>query len=310
MKFPLRLIPAKTNINFIKYKFVAFAFSILVTVLVIFLFFSKGLNYGIDFSGGILIELKSPANIQIESFRNTLSHYGYYGASIQNFGNAGSILIRVQPKNSDEQAAEVKIIQELLKNELDPEIEFRKVDYVGPKVGDELVTGGVTALLSALLAMLIYIWFRFDWQFGVGAIIALIHDAIATVGFYIVSGYEFELSSIAAILTIIGYSINDTVVIYDRIRENIRKYKNYAFTEIINLSINETLSRTVMTVATTLLACIALVIFGGEVLRGFSMALLFGIAFGTYSSIYVAAPILMYTGGSKLGKKIAIPNTL
>jgi preprotein translocase SecF subunit len=202
----------------------------------------------------------------------------------------------VQPKNSNIEGKEIKKIQEILTQELDPKIEFRKSDYVGPKVGNELIENSVTALIVSLIGMLMYIWFRFDWQFGIGAIVALIHDAIITLGFYIVSGYEFDLTSVAAILTIIGYSINDTVVIYDRVRENMRKYKTHTFAQIINLSINETLSRTIMTVATTLLACMSLILFGGGILKSLSVALFIGISFGTYSSIYVAAPILMHTG--------------
>jgi preprotein translocase subunit SecF len=301
MLLPIRLIPLKTSIDFIGYRFSAFFISVFIVIAVTALIIFKGLNYGIDFSGGILIELRSPSNIKVETFRSVLSNYGYHGASIQNLGHTENILIRLQPKNSyngnyDNRSFEIKTIREILKEEIDPEIEFRKIEYVGPKIGEELIVSGITALLASLLGMMAYIWFRFDWQFGIGAIVSLAHDAIATVGFYIISGYEFDLSSVAAILTIVGYSINDTVVIYDRIRENIKRYRNEKFSKIINLSINETLSRTIMTVATTLLVCLALVVFGGEVLRGFSMALLFGIAFGTYSSIYIAAPILIYTG--------------
>jgi preprotein translocase SecF subunit len=297
MGLPIRLIPVKINFDFIKYKSIALIFSLIITIGAIALVAVKGLNFGIDFSGGIVMEIRANDEITIDEFRTTLTKYGYGGALIQNFGNAGDIMIRIQPKDAaSNQIEEVKNIQEILKSAFGDKIEFRKVDYVGPKVGSAFVLNGAQALLVAILGMLIYIWFRFDWQFGIGAVISLAHDAIVTLGFFSISQYDFDLTSIAAILTIVGYSINDTVVIYDRIRENLRKFKGQSMVYIINLSINETLSRTIMTVATTLLVCLALVLVGGEVLRGFSMALLFGIAFGTYSSIYVAAPILLHTG--------------
>lgn len=296
MGLPIRLIPTKTNFNFVKYKAIALVFSLVISIAAIGLVFVKGLNFGIDFSGGIVMEIRAGDNITIDEFRSALSKYGYGGALIQHFGKAGDIMIRIQPRDQAEsQVEEVKKIQEILKAVAEDKIEFRKVDYVGPKVGSEFVLSGVQALVAAILGMLIYIWFRFDWQFGIGAVISLAHDAIITLGFFSISQYDFDLTSIAAILTIVGYSINDTVVIYDRIRENLRKHKGDTMAHIINLSINETLSRTIMTVATTILVCLALVLLGGEVLRGFSMALLFGIAFGTYSSIYVAAPILLHT---------------
>ncbi len=296
MGLPIRLIPVKTNFDFVKYKAIALVFSLLITIGAIGLVFYKGLNFGIDFSGGIVMEVRPNEDITIDEFRTTLTKHGYGGALIQNFGKSGDIMIRIQPRDdSPNQIEEVNQIQEILKSSLSEKIEFRKVDYVGPKVGSEFVLNGVQAMLVAIIGMLAYIWFRFDWQFGIGAVVSLVHDAIVTLGFFSISQYDFDLTSIAAILTIVGYSINDTVVIYDRIRENLRKYKGQSMVYIINLSINETLSRTIMTVATTLLVCLALVLVGGEVLRGFSMALLFGIAFGTYSSIYVAAPILLYT---------------
>ncbi len=296
MGLPIRLIPTKTNFDFVKYKAIALVFSLVISIAAIGLIFVKGLNFGIDFSGGIVMEVRSNNNITIDEIRAALSKYGYAGALIQHFGKSGDIMIRIQPKDQvGSQVEEVKKIQEILQIVTDGQIEFRKVDYVGPKVGAEFVMSGVQALIAAIIGMLIYIWFRFDWQFGVGAAISLIHDAIITLGFFSISQYDFDLTSIAAILTIVGYSINDTVVIYDRIRENLRKHKGSTITHIINLSLNETLSRTIMTVATTLLVCLALALLGGEVLRGFSMALLFGIAFGTYSSIYIAAPILLHT---------------
>ncbi|MDF3048157.1 MAG: preprotein translocase subunit SecF [Candidatus Midichloriaceae bacterium] len=297
MGLPIRIIPSKTNFNFIKYKSFALLFSLLITIAAIGLVLVKGLNFGIDFSGGIVMELKVSEDVTVDNIRSSLTKYGYGGALIQEVGNGGNIMVRIQPKDaSSSQVEEVKKIQEILTSTVSTQMEFRKVDYVGPKVGGEFVMNGALALIVAIIGMLLYIWFRFDWQFGLGAVISLAHDAVITLGFFSISQYDFDLTSIAAILTIVGYSINDTVVIYDRIRENLRKHRGDNMANIINLSINETLSRTIMTVATTLLVCLALALFGGEVLRGFSMALLFGIAFGTYSSIYVAAPILLHTG--------------
>lgn len=296
MRFPFVLIPHATDIDFIGKRWLAFSFSIAISVITLILFFTHGLNLGIDFTGGIIMETRSSKNISIHQYREVLAEAGYHGASLQNFGGESNVLIRLQPKNSDEQAKEVEHIKSVLSSKIDSEIEFRKVDYVGPKIGKELITNGIMAMVLSLIGIMIYIGIRFSWQYGVGAIIALFHDAWVTIGFYIVSGFEFDLTAVAAILTIIGYSINDTVVIYDRIRENLRKYKVVHMSDIINRSVNETLSRTVMTVLTTLIACLALVVFGGDVIRGFSTAMLFGIAFGTYSSIYIAAPVLMHTG--------------
>ncbi|MCE2991504.1 MAG: protein translocase subunit SecF [Candidatus Jidaibacter sp.] len=304
MGLPIRIIPSKTNFNFIKYKSFALLFSLLITIAAIGLVLVKGLNFGIDFSGGIVMELRVSEDITVDNIRASLTRYGYGGALIQKVGNGGNVMIRIQPKDVESsQVEEVRKIQEILTSTVSSEMEFRKVDYVGPKVGSEFVLNGTLALVVAIIGMLVYIWFRFDWQFGLGAVISLAHDAIITLGFFSISQYDFDLTSIAAILTIVGYSINDTVVIYDRIRENLRKHRGGDMAHIINLSINETLSRTIMTVATTLLVCLALALFGGEVLRGFSMALLFGIAFGTYSSIYVAAPVLLHTGLKNIKKQ-------
>lgn len=300
MKFPITLIPAGTQIDFIGKKSLAFAFSIALTLTICVLFFVKGLNLGIDFTGGIIFEIKTSKEVDLKDLRDLLSNAGYKGATLQNLGQADTILIRIQAKDNAEQKQEVAEVKDLLVQHLDSNVEFRKVDYVGPKVGKDLIFKGISATLLSLICMMIYIWFRFNWQYGIGAILALAHDAFVTLGFYVISGAEFNLTSIAAILTVIGYSINDSVVIFDRIRENFRKYKLKEVAKLINLSLNETLSRTIMTVLTTLVVCIALVVFGGEVIYGFSMAMLIGIAFGTYSSVYIAAPILLYTKTDKL----------
>lgn len=292
MKFPLVIVPYNTQIQFINKRYYAFAISIIITISVFALLFFRGLNLGIDFTGGIIIDLKAPESIELQTIRESLSSCGYHNANIQNYEDNG-IIIRIQPKGNKNYAKEIEQLKSELDQKMGKEIDFRKIDYVGPKISEDLSRKAITAILISLIIMMLYVTARFNWQFGIGIVIALIHDMIATVGFYIVSGYEFDLTSIAAILTIIGYSVNDSVVIYDRIRENMHKYKNKKNSDLINISINETLSRTTMTVTTTLVVCLALVLFGGPVLKGFSTAVLFGIAFGTYSSIYISAPILL-----------------
>lgn len=295
MRFPFELVPHNTKIDFIGKRYFAFIFSFLVTIATIIGLYTHGLNMGIDFTGGIVIESRSTQKIDISNVRNTLSENGYLGATIQHFGSDNDMLVRLQPKHMDSQAKETTEIKSLIMQSLNNDVEFRRVDYVGPKVGGELVLKGIFALLATLVAIMIYVGFRFNIQFGIGAVVALLHDAFATVGFYVFTGFEFDLTSIAALLTIVGFSINDTVVIYDRIRENLRKHKSDDLSKIINISINETLSRTIMTVTTTLLGSLALVLIGGEVIRGFSTAMMFGFIFGTYSSVYISAPILIYT---------------
>lgn len=293
MKFPISMIPVTTKFNFIGLRKLFFTLSITLTIFTALLLFNKGLNKGIDFTGGLIIEAKTSANIDLKTLRHSITKEGYEGASLQEMSDENSVMIRLQPKNTSPDE-DILIVKSLLKK-IDSDVSFRRVDYVGPKVGSELMQKGVNAMLLSLIAMMIYIWSRFSWQFGIGAIIALFHDAIITLGFYSVTRFEFDLSSIAAILTIVGYSINDTVVIYDRIRDNLTKHKKMKTAEILNLSINETLSRTIMTVLTTAVVCIALVVFGGDSIKGFSSAVLFGILFGTYSSVCISAPILLYT---------------
>lgn len=264
----------------------------------IILIFVKGLNFGIDFSGGILIEARMKTSVDVKEIRELILSE-VKDVQIQNSGEK-DFLIRV-PKSDIEQSDLVKKIQRILSTKFS-DIEYRKVDYVGPQVGSELILKGFFALLLSFLVIMIYIWIRFDWQFGLGGIFALFHDAILTLGFFAVSGLEFNLTSIAAILTVIGYSINDSVVIYDRIRENLRKYKKLNLSSLINSSINSTLSRTILTSGITLFLVLSLMIFGGEVLRSFSFATFFGIIIGTYSSIYISAPILIYFDPRKAEK--------
>lgn len=265
--------------------------SVFCIVASIILVFVKGLNFGIDFAGGILIESRiNDDSATIHKVRELLTAE-IKDVQIQNIDQQ-DLLIRVA-KTDEEQSIIVKQIQEILSKNFS-NIEYRKIDYVGPQVGSELIKKGFMALFMSCVFIMIYIWIRFDWQFGLGGIFALVHDMALTLGFFCVSGLEFNLTSIAAILTVIGYSINDSVVIYDRIRENLRRYKKMDLSALINSSINSTLSRTILTSGITLISLLALILFGGEALKSFSIATFFGIIIGTYSSIYISAPILIY----------------
>ncbi|MBM3579533.1 MAG: protein translocase subunit SecF [Alphaproteobacteria bacterium] len=279
-----------TKIDFMKPHKLALALSVVGIVGSLLLVAIKGLNFGIDFAGGILIEAQIDEELDLARVRELLSAE-VKDVQIQNVDQK-NLLIRVA-KADEEQSTVVKKIQEILGKNFS-KIEYQKIDYVGPQVGSELIMKGFMALLLSFVFIMIYIWVRFDWQFGVGGIFALVHDAVLTLGFYSLTGLEFNLTSIAAILTIIGYSINDSVVIYDRIRENMRRYKKMDFAELINSSANSTLSRTILTSGVTLISILALILFGGKVLYSFSVATFFGIVIGTYSSIYISAPILIY----------------
>ena len=295
--FPIKILPAETKINFLGKRWGAFILSLALILFSIFLLVSRGLNLGIDFTGGILIEVRFDKAPLLSDMRTYLKDVDAGDISLQTFGQENNILIRVghQTGGEKERLQVVEAIKKILDKNIDSNIEYRKVDYVGPKVGSELIRSGSLSLLFAFVAIMIYIWIRFEWQYGFGAILALVHDSILTLGFFSFTQLEFNLSSIAAILTIIGYSINDSVVIFDRIRENFRKFKVMPLAELLNLSINENLVRTVTTSLTTLVALLALVFVGGEVIKSFSLAALFGVLVGTYSSIYIAAPFLIYT---------------
>lgn len=293
---PLRLINPEKSRNFMGLHKVGFALSLLLIVASIGLLVTKGLQFGIDFTGGMVMEMRLAEPVPLSELRTAVVSTDIGQVTLQHFGSDRDVMLRVQAAEGGEQQALVAQIKDMLATAVPVGIEYRKVDYVGPQVGEELVEAGVMALGFSFLAMLLYIWFRFEWQFGMGAIIALIHDAILTLGFFALLGLEFNLASIAAILTIIGYSINDSVVIYDRVRENLRKYKKMPLSELLNVSINDTLSRTLLTAGTTIVALLALVLFGGAVIRDFSMAILFGVVIGTYSSIFIAAPLLQYMG--------------
>ncbi len=292
----LRLIPDKTDIPFLRWRKGLFAFSIALAIISIVLLFAKGLNFGIDFEGGILIEVGTERPADIADMRVTLGDLGLGEVNLQEFGSDTEVLIRIerQPGDSEAQQAAVSVVREALEKKYAGELTFRRTEFVGPKVGAELIQAGIIAMVAAIVLMLIYIWFRFELPFAIGAIIALVHDVLLTLGMFALFGLDFNLATVAAILLIVGYSMNDTVVVYDRVRENLRKYKKMPLVELLNVSVNDTLARTVMTSLTTLQALGALLIFGGEVIRDFTIAMIWGVFVGTYSSIFVASAILMY----------------
>ncbi len=268
-----------------------FLSGILVIFSLIFLIF-KGLNFGIDFKGGTLIELRSKDNkINVASLRDSFSQMNLGDVSVKNFGNEFDFLIKFE--NKDNRKNIIEEIKIKLDQSFGNNFDFRRVENVGPKVSAELLKSGIIAISLALALMLIYIWIRFEWQFSLGAILALFHDVIITLGLFSLLNLEINLSIIAAVLTIVGYSMNDTVVIFDRVRENLRKYSDIKIYDLTNISINETLSRTLITSITTLLALLSIFFFGGEILKGFSLAMIFGVIFGTYSSIYIANTVLV-----------------
>ena len=268
---------------------------ILILFSLIFLIF-KGLNYGVDFKGGTLIELRIESEKpDIEVLRSSFNKLDLGKISIKNFGSESDFVVKFKREELNDPDF-IKNLQKNLSQELTQNFSFRRVENVGPKVSSELLKAGVTAICLSLMAMLIYIWIRFEWQFAVGAISALIHDVILTIGIFSLLQIKFDLAIIAAILTIVGYSLNDTVVVFDRVRENLRKFKKRSLIEVMNLSINETMSRTVMTSVTTLLALVSLFVLGGDVIRGFVFAMIWGVVVGTYSSIFIASAILLSTG--------------
>ena len=268
--------------------------SILLVLGSLLLIFFKGLNFGIDFKGGTLIELRVDSNnIGISDVRSSFSNMSLGDINVKEFGNKGDYLIKFEKKTFNDDN-NIKTIKENVKNSLQSKVNFRRVENVGPKVSKELLNSGLLAISLALGAMLFYIWVRFEWQFSVGSIIAIFDDDLITIGLFSLLSLEINLSIVAAVLTIVGYSMNDTVVIYDRIRENLSKFSSVKIGEISNTSINETLSRTIITSVTTLLALTSIFVLGGEILRGFALAMIIGVIIGTYSSIFVASPILKY----------------
>jgi preprotein translocase SecF subunit len=307
----IHLVPKKTSIRFMAQRKLAFAVSMALIIASVALYFTKGLNYGIDFEGGILIEVGAKEPVDIGKMRGVLSGLGLGEVALQEFGRNTEVLIRIerQPGDSTAQLKAVDVVKRALGQEISEDLSYRRVEFVGPKVSAELVEAGAKAMLLAVCAMLIYIWFRFEWQFSIGAVLALVHDVILTIGVFSLMGLEFNLSIVAAILTIIGYSMNDTVVIYDRIRENLRRYRTMGLSDLLDLSVNETLARTAMTSVTTLLALLTLFFFGGEVIHGFTFAMMWGVVVGTYSSVYVAGPLLLYFGIRRSGEDDAEGDT-
>lgn len=293
------LIPTNTKIDFLRHRRLAVGLSVILGLASIGLFFGNGLNYGIDFQGGILMEIRTPAPAKMADLRKSLSGLGLGEVQLQEFGADTDVLIRVERQPGGDEGQ--KIAVDKVKGALGGGIDYRRIEFVGPTVGEELIEAGLTAVLLALTVMLIYIWFRFEWQFGVGAVVALFHDVLLTIGIFSALGLEFNLSTVAAILTIAGYSINDTVVVYDRVRENLRKYKKMDMIALLNLSLNNTLSRTLLTSVTTLLALLTLFFFGGEVIKGFSFAMIWGVIVGTYSSIFIAVSMLLFMKFSRGG---------
>ena len=288
----IKLIKHNTNIEFLKFKKATLIMSITICFFSIFSLFLNGLNFGIDFKGGTLIEVSSENNINISNVRSVLSSLNLGDVQIQNFGSEKNILVRIEASSSENNSNALSNIT----NQLILFGEIQRTEVVGPKISSELIQKGILAIISAVGLKLFYIWIRFEWQFSLGAVLALIHDVIITIGIFSFFQIEFNLSIIAALLTIIGYSMNDTVVVYDRIRENLRKYKKQDLYDLINISINQTLSRTVLTSFTTLLALFSLYIFGGQVIKGFTLAMIIGVFIGTYSSTFIASQLLHILG--------------
>jgi len=291
---PIRFVPRGTRIPFTRMRLAAFALSAVLLLGSIASVFAIGLNFGIDFRGGIVIEVQTPGPADVGEIRSQLGGLALGEVSIQEFGSDRDVLIRVQRQDGDEKAQIAAIEQ--IKTTLGDSVDYRRTEFVGPTVGEELIEAGALAVGLALLSILVYVWFRFEWQFGVAAIVALTHDVISTIGLFAVIQHEFNLATVAAMLTIAGYSINDTVVIFDRVRENLRRYKTLDLADLLDLSANETLSRTVLTSGTTLLALLSIYFFGGAVLADFALALIWGVVIGTYSTVFVAVPLLLYTG--------------
>ncbi|MCC7283067.1 MAG: protein translocase subunit SecF [Acetobacteraceae bacterium] len=307
----LRIVPDGTKIPFMRGRIAGLVVSAVLSFASIVLFFHPGLNYGIDFQGGIVIEVRTPTEADFPRLRQVVAEADVGLATLQQFGGPDDVLIRL-PRQPGDEAVQQRAI-ERVRGTLTREVEgvqIRRVEAVGASVSAELFRGGMLALGLSMLAMLAYIWFRFEWEFGIGAIATLVLDVTKTIGFYVVVDFQFNLTSVAAILTIMGFSINDKVVVYDRVRENLRKFKTMPLRELIDLSINETLARTIGTSVTIFLAALPLVLFGGEALREFSVVTLFGLVIGTSSSIFIAAPILLFLGEHRLrkgGEPAAVP---
>jgi preprotein translocase subunit SecF len=292
----LRIVPDDTKFDFMRFRRISFPVSALLSMLAIFLYFYHGLNFGIDFVGGTLMEVQSksgPANLS--QMRPTLNGLGLGEVQLQQFGGPTEVLIRIAQQPGGDAAQQVAVSK--VKQALGDSVDYRRVEVVGPRVSTELLSYGTLGLLLAIISILIYLWFRFEWQFALGAMIANVHDLVLTIGFMSVTQIDFDLTSIAALLTILGYSLNDTVVIYDRIREMLRRYKRLSMADLLNVSVNATLSRSIITHVTVTLALLALLLFGGNAIHSFTATMMFGVVLvGTYTSVFIAAPILIYLG--------------
>ncbi|MSO70156.1 MAG: protein translocase subunit SecF [Alphaproteobacteria bacterium] len=305
----LRMIPDGTKIPFMGTHRIWMAVSLLLCAAAIVLMFTKTLNFGVDFTGGILMEVDTGKPADLEAMRGTLGGLGVGTVALQGFSSASAVLIRLPQQEGGEAAQNEAIlkVRASLAEQYGEGVSYRRVELVGPKVGAELIQDGIIAVVVAIVLMLVYVWFRFELPFGVGAVVAILHDVLFTLGIYALSGFEFSLSTVAAVLLIIGYSMNDTVVVYDRVRENLRKYKSMALPDLIDRSVNETLARTIVTSVTALLALGALLAFGGDVIRDFAFAMFIGVIVGTYSSIFVASASLLYIRPNrKAGEKKAV----
>jgi preprotein translocase subunit SecF len=285
----LRIVPDDTKFDFMRFRRISFPISAIMSILAISLYFFHGLNFGIDFKGGTLIEIQTKSGpADLAQMRSTLGGLGLGEAQLQQFGAPNDVLIRI----AEQQAAVTKV-----RGALGSDVEYRRVEVVGPRVSGELLSYGIVGLMMAIFCILVYLWFRFEWQFALGAMIANVHDLVLTIGFMSLTRIDFDLTSIAALLTILGYSLNDTVVIYDRIREMLRRYKRLSMPELLNASVNQTLSRSVITHVTVSLALLALLLFGGQAIHSFTATMMFGVVLvGTYTSVFIASPILIYLG--------------
>ncbi|MBI2716997.1 MAG: protein translocase subunit SecF [Rhizobiales bacterium] len=292
----LRIVPDDTKFDFMRFRRISFPLSALLSILAISLYFFHGLNFGIDFRGGMLIEVQSKSGAaDLAKMRATLSTLGLGEVQLQQFGAPNDVLIRIAEQPGGELAQQQAVAK--VRGALGTEVEYRRVEVVGPRVSGELLSYGVVGLGLAILCILVYLWFRFEWQFALGAMIANVHDIVLTIGFMSITQIDFDLTSIAALLTILGYSLNDTVVIYDRIREMLRRYKKMPMPDLLNGSVNQTLSRSVITHVTVSLALLALLLFGGQAIHSFTATMMFGVVLvGTYTSVFIASPILIYLG--------------
>lgn len=300
----LRIIPDDTKFPFMRFRRISYPFSAILSVISVVAFIMVSMNFGIDFTGGTLIEIQSKGGkFDISSVREQASDLALGEVEVQEFGDKGEVSLRFGLQQGGEKAQQQVV--EKVKAAFEKDFEFRRIEVVGPRISGELVQSGTLGIVLAILAVLVYLWFRFEWQFAIGAVIATLHDLVLTIGFFAITQIEFNMTSIAAILTIVGFSLNDTVVVFDRIREMLRRYKKMPIDELLDIAINSTLSRTIYTSVTTALALLALVLFGGTVIQGFSYAMIFGVVVGIYSTVFIAAPVLIYLGVRVSGEAMA-----